>query len=78
MSCLGLLEETIMLFEWTKISAPMFECLGMLEVNRKETPITGATDPETIVHKISGNDDIPHTNRSLVCSPYKSHGFHTS
>ena len=59
---MGLQEETITLFEWTKISAAMFECLGLLEVNSKETPITGATDPEKIFHKISGNDDIPHTN----------------
>ena len=41
----------------------------------KETPITGATDQETTVHKISGNDDIPHTNQISVCIPYKSHGF---
>ena len=33
-SCLGLLEETITLFEWTNISAALFECLGLLEVNR--------------------------------------------
>ena len=33
MSCLGLLEETITLFEWTKISIALFECLGLLEVN---------------------------------------------
>ena len=33
-SCLGLLEETITMFEWTKISVVVFECLGILEVNR--------------------------------------------
>ena len=32
-SCLGLLEEIITLFEWTKIFVVLFECLGMLEVN---------------------------------------------
>ena len=40
-----------------------------------ETPITGAVDQETTVHKILGNDDIPHTNQSSICSPYKPHGF---
>ena len=75
MSFLGLLEETRTLFEWTKISTALFECLGLLEVNHKETPITRAADPKTIVHKISGNDDIPHTHQSLVCSSYKAHGF---
>ena len=74
-SCLGLLEETITLFEWTKIYVALFECLGILEVNHKETPITRVIDPETTVHKISGNDDIPLTNQNSVCSPYKSHGF---
>ena len=29
LSCLGLLEETITLFEWTKISVALFECLGL-------------------------------------------------
>ena len=57
-----MLEETITLFEWTKIPAALFQCLGLLEVNHKETPITGAADQERTVHKISGNDDIPHTN----------------
>ena len=33
MSCLGLLEKTITLFEWTNISVALFECLGLLEVN---------------------------------------------
>ena len=33
-SCLGFLEETITMFEWTKIFVALFECLGMLEVNR--------------------------------------------
>ena len=32
-SYLGLLEETIALFEWTKISAELFECLGLVEVS---------------------------------------------
>ena len=32
-SCLGLLEETITLFEWTKIFVALFECLGLLEFN---------------------------------------------
>ena len=32
-SFLGLLEETITLFEWTNISNALFECLGLLEVN---------------------------------------------
>ena len=32
-SCLGLLEETITLYEWTKIYVALFECLGLLEVN---------------------------------------------
>ena len=62
MSCLGLLKETITLFELTKISIALFECLVMIEVNRKENPITGAADQETIVHKILGNYEIPHTN----------------
>ena len=57
-----MLKETITQFEWAKISAALFECLGLLEVNRKETPITGATYQETTIHKISGNDYIPHTN----------------
>ena len=39
------------MFEWTKISTALFERLGLLEVNRKETPITGARDPKTTVHK---------------------------
>ena len=75
MSCLGLLEETINLFEWTKIFVSLFECLGLFEVKCKETLITGAADPEITIHKIPGNDDIPHTNQSSVCIPYKSHGF---
>ena len=78
MICSGMLKETTTLFEWTNISTALLECLGLLEVNRKETPITGATDSKIIVHKISGNDDIPHTNHSLVCSPYKSHVFLTT
>ena len=41
----------------------------------KETQITGATYQETTVHKISGNDDIPHTNQNSVCSPYKCHSL---
>ena len=77
-SCLGLLKETITLFEYTNISTTMFKCLGLLEVNHKETPIAGAADQETTVHKISGNDDIPHTNQISVCIPYKSHGFITA
>ena len=32
-SCLGLLEETITLLEWTKIFVVVFECLGLIEVN---------------------------------------------
>ena len=32
--CLGLLEETITLFEWTKISMALSECLGLLEFKR--------------------------------------------
>ena len=74
MSCLGLLKESITLFEWTKIYVALFEYLGLLEVNRKETPITGARNPQTIVHHISGIDDILHTNQSSVCGPYKAHG----
>ena len=74
----GATKRTHNLFEWTKISSALFDCLGMLEVNRKETPITGAIDPETIVHKISSNDEIPYINKSSVCSPYKSHGFLTT
>ena len=52
MSCLGFLEETITLFGWTKIYVALFECLGFLEVNHKETTITGATYQETTIHKI--------------------------
>ena len=74
-SYLALLEEAITLFEWCKISATLFKCLCLLESYRKETQITRETYQETTVHKISGNDDIPHTNQSSVCSPYKSHGF---
>ena len=33
-SFLGLLEESITLFEWTKIYVSLFECLGMLKFNR--------------------------------------------
>ena len=75
MSCFGLLKETITLFEWAKNSTALFEFLGLLEVNHKEIPINGAADPETIVHKISGNDDIPHRNESSIFIPYKTHGF---
>ena len=50
----------------------------MLKVNHKETPITGVADLEIILHKISGYDDIPHTNQSLVFIPFKSHGFLTA
>ena len=78
MICLGLLKETITLFEWTKIFVALFECLGLLEVNHKEAPITVVADPEKIVHKISGNDEIPHINQSPVCIPYKAHGFLTT
>ena len=78
MSCLGLLEETITLLEWTKISAALFKCFGMLEVNCKETPFTRVVYQKTTIHKILGNDDIPHTNQSLVCIPYKAHGFLTA
>ena len=39
-SFLGMLEETITLFEWTKIFDAMFECLGLLEVNHD---LLGAT-----------------------------------
>ena len=34
MSCLGLLEETKTLFEWTKNGVALSECFDMLEVNR--------------------------------------------
>ena len=34
MSCLGMLEETITLFEWTKIFVALFKCLSILKVNR--------------------------------------------
>ena len=70
-----MLKETITLFEWTKILVALFECLGLLEVNCKETPIIGAIDLKRTIHKILANDDIPHTNQNLVCSPYKSHVF---
>ena len=66
-------------FKWTKIFVALYECLGLHKVSRKETPITGATNPETTIHKILGNDDISaHTNQSSVCIPYKYHGFRTS
>ena len=62
MSCLVLLEETITRFELTKMLSALFECLGLLEVNCKEIPSNGEENQETTVHKISGNDGIPHTN----------------
>ena len=74
-SCLGLQEETITLFEWKKISIALFACLGLIEVNYKETPIIGAADQETIVHKISGTDDIPHTIRAQFASHTKPMAF---
>ena len=49
-----------------------------MQSTSKETAITGATNPDTIVHKISGNDDIPYTNQSSVCIQYKSHSFLTA
>ena len=62
MSYLVFLGETITLFDWTKFSTTLFECLGLLEVNHKETPITREVDQATTIHIILGNDDIPHTN----------------
>ena len=61
-SCLGLLKETITLFEWTKIYFALFECLGFLELNSKETLIIVESYLEATTHKISSNDDISHIN----------------
>ena len=59
---MGLLKETIALFEWTKISNALFECLGLLELNCKENPNTKSIDLEKTTHKILGNNGIPHKN----------------
>lgn len=60
-------------FKWTKISVALYECLGLLKVNCKETPITGAADTETTIHKISGNDEISHTKCAQTRSLFVAH-----
>ena len=60
-------------FKWTTISVALYESLGLLKVNRNETPNTREAYQNTTIYKITGNDEISQTKRAQTRSPFVAH-----